>query len=286
MKSKTPLLLPLILVLVIVIIIFNNSNSPEVDDSDLVKENLIDDNSNLLEEEKDEVEDSPEEVQEEEEEIHEPKEEDNLEEQSATKAPEKDQVYIVENPDDILVLVNKNNSLPSDYIPSDLVKPNVRFPFEEDIPKRYLRQEAAQALEKLFEQADEDGITLFAVSGYRSYNRQKTLFDNKAKAVGTEKANLLVAYPGQSEHQTGLTIDLSSQSVGFTLEENFGEVAEGIWLKDNAHRAGFIIRYKKETEDITGYSYEPWHIRYVGQENAKEIYEKDITLEEFLEKEN
>lgn len=189
---------------------------------------------------------------------------------------------IVTNPDHVLVLVNKDRSLPSDYIPEDLVIPNVRFPFEEDIPKRYLRKEAAEALEDLFEIADKEDIYLFGISGYRSYNRQKTLFDNKANQVGVEKANLIVAYPGQSEHQTGLTIDVSSQSAQFKLVESFEDTPEGQWLKDNAHRAGFIIRYGKDTKDITGYSYEPWHIRYVGKDIAKEIFEKNITLEEFL----
>ena len=93
---------------------------------------------------------------------------------------------------------------------------------------------------------------------------------------------MLVAYPGQSEHQTGLAMDVSSQSVGFTLEEDFGQAKEGIWLKDNAHKFGFIIRYGKDNTHITGYSYEPWHIRYVGKDVANEIYEKNITLEEFL----
>lgn len=189
---------------------------------------------------------------------------------------------IVKNTEDILVLVNKKRNLSSDYKPEDLVIPSVRFPFKEILEKKYLRKEAADALEELFIQAEKEDIILYAVSGYRSYNTQKMLFDNKERKVGFEKANLLVAYPGQSEHQTGLAMDVSSESVKFTLEENFGQAVEGKWLKDNAHKFGFIIRFQKETTDITGYSYEPWHIRYVGQEIAKDIYEKNITLEEFL----
>ena len=189
---------------------------------------------------------------------------------------------VVTNPDDILVLVNKDRSLASDYIPEDLVIPNVRFSFEEDVPKKYLRKEAAEALEDLFEIGDKEDIYLFGISGYRSYNRQKTLFDNKANQVGAEKANLIVAFPGESEHQTGLTIDVSSQSAQFKLVESFEDTPEGQWLKDNAHRAGFIIRYEKDTTDITGYSYEPWHIRYVGVDIAREIYDQGLTLEEFL----
>ncbi len=189
---------------------------------------------------------------------------------------------VIKNTDDILVLVNKKRNLSADYKPEDLIIPNVKFPFKEKLEKKYLRKEAAEALEELFMKAEKEGIILYAVSGYRSYNTQKMLFDNKEKKVGFEKANLLVAYPGQSEHQTGLAMDVSSESVKFTLEENFGQAVEGKWLKDNAHKFGFIIRFQKETTDITGYSYEPWHIRYVGKEVAKEIFENNITLEEFL----
>jgi len=190
--------------------------------------------------------------------------------------------FVVTNTDDILVLVNKRRNLPADYKPSDLVVPNVRFSFKEKLEKRYLRKEAALALEELFNEAEKEGIILYAVSGYRSYNTQKTLFENKVKKVGFEAANLLVAYPGQSEHQTGLAMDVSCQSVGFTLEEDFGQTTEGIWLSENAHKFGFIIRYGKDTTNITGYSYEPWHIRYVGKDAAKEIYDLNITLEEYL----
>ncbi|HHV45325.1 MAG TPA: M15 family metallopeptidase [Tissierellia bacterium] len=189
---------------------------------------------------------------------------------------------IVDNTDDILVLVNKNRNLPSDYVPDDLVVPNVRFTFEGFDEKKQMRKEAAEALEELFKAAEEEGIYLFAVSGYRSYNRQKYLFDTRAARDGFEEANKLTAYPGQSEHQTGLAMDVSCQSVGFDLTQKFGQTVEGIWLKENAHKFGFIIRYQEDKVDITGYSYEPWHIRYVGKEAAKEIYERNITLEEYL----
>lgn len=189
---------------------------------------------------------------------------------------------IVKNTDNILVLVNKNRNLPSDYVPEDLVVPNVRFPFEEFHEKKQMRREAAEALEELFSAAEEEGIYLFAISGYRSYARQKYLFDVRAERDGFEAANKLMAYPGQSEHQTGLAMDVSCQSLGFDLNENFGQTVEGLWLKENAHKFGFIIRYQKDKVDITGYSYEPWHIRYVGKDAAKEIYEKNITLEEYL----
>ncbi|MBZ2174726.1 M15 family metallopeptidase [Schnuerera sp. xch1] len=227
-------------------------------------------------------------------ETHEPSEKDNnFPEPTTEEIIEedllKDTTYIddegntvIKNTDDTLVLVNKNRNLPPDYKPEDLVIPNVRFPFEETLEKKYMRKEAANALEELFNQANEEGIYLFAISGYRSYNTQSYLFNTRAERDGFEEANKLTAYPGQSEHQTGLAMDLSCQSLGFTLEQDFGQTIEGKWLKENAHKFGFIIRYPKEAVDITGYSYEPWHIRYVGKEVAKEIYEKNITLEEYL----
>lgn len=189
---------------------------------------------------------------------------------------------MVKNTDDILVLVNKNRNLPADYKPNDLVIPNVRFSFEENIEKKYMRKEAAQALEELFNEAEKSGIYLYAISGFRSYERQKYLFDYRAARDGFEEANKLTAYPGQSEHQTGLAMDISCESLGFDLRQEFEQTAEGKWLKENAHKYGFIIRYPKGAEDITGYSYEPWHVRYVGKETADKIYERGITLEEYL----
>ncbi|MTI66338.1 MAG: D-alanyl-D-alanine carboxypeptidase family protein [Firmicutes bacterium] len=189
---------------------------------------------------------------------------------------------IVKNTNSILVLINKERNLPSDYKPKDLVIPNIRFPFKEDLPKKKLRKVAATSLEKMFNGADKKGIYLFGASGYRSYNRQKVLFDSYSKRYGKKAANKFSAKPGQSEHQTGLVMDVTSQSVGFRLKEKFGQTKEGKWIKKNAHEYGFIVRYPKGKEDITGYQYEPWHIRYVGKEVAENIYENNITLEEFF----
>ncbi len=189
---------------------------------------------------------------------------------------------IIKNVNDILVLVNKTRALPSDYKPDDLIVPNVRFSFTDIVDKKHLRKEAGLALEEMFAQAEEDGIILYGISGYRSYGTQKYLFDNKVSQVGEEKAKLVVAYPGQSEHQTGLTIDVSAKSSNYGLETSFGKTPEGIWVKENSYKFGFIIRYEEDTTHITGYSFEPWHIRYVGREAAKDIFERGITLEEFL----
>ena len=189
---------------------------------------------------------------------------------------------VVTNPDSIYVVVNKERYLPEGYEPSDLVEPQVQFSFDEPHEKRQMRKEAAEALEKLFAQAEDEGITLHAVSGYRSEQRQAALYNNYVATQGEDYANRVSAKPGTSEHQTGLTIDVSSPSVQNQLEEVFGDSEEGKWLADNAHRFGFIIRYPKDGESITGYVYEPWHIRYVGEEVATAIYEQGTTMEQFF----
>ncbi|PFS62799.1 D-alanyl-D-alanine carboxypeptidase [Bacillus cereus] len=178
-------------------------------------------------------------------------------------------------------VVNKEYGLPEDYKPEDLVVPNVPFSFSGTLEKSYLRKEAAEALEKLFDIAKKEGIQLNAVSGFRSYDYQKNLYANNVKRKGQEHTDRFSAKPGHSEHQTGLTMDVSSKSANNELELTFANTKEGKWLKENAYRAGFIIRYPKGKESITGYAYEPWHIRYVG-DIAESIYKKKLTLEEFM----
>ncbi|MED1563765.1 hypothetical protein AJ85_18280 [Alkalihalobacillus alcalophilus ATCC 27647 = CGMCC 1.3604] len=187
---------------------------------------------------------------------------------------------VIQNPDNIFANINREFLLPSDYIPDDLVAPNVRFSFDEDVEKRYLREEAAFALEELFTAAEEAGIELFAISGYRSYERQEVLYDNALTNHGADQE--VVAMPGQSEHQTGLAMDVSSRSNGFALSAAFEETDEGQWLAEHAHEYGFIIRYPKGKEEITGYDFEPWHLRYIGTEIAEILFENDWTLEEYL----
>lgn len=191
-------------------------------------------------------------------------------------------VETVENPYDILVLVNKNYALPDHFEPHDLVVPSVRFPFEEDDPKKQLREEAASALEDLFKEADQEGIKLFAQSGFRSYDRQEAIFAANVERHGEEHANTYSARAGESEHQTGLVMDITSQSAQFDLTTDFGETEEGQWVKEHAHEYGFIIRYPEGKENITKYQYEPWHLRYVGKKAATDIVNEDITLEEYL----
>ncbi|KOP83084.1 D-alanyl-D-alanine carboxypeptidase family protein [Cytobacillus solani] len=190
---------------------------------------------------------------------------------------------VIQNPTNFMVLVNKEFSLPDGYTPEDLVRPNVLYSFgDQDIEKAYMRKDAAAALETMFAEAKKQGIHLFAVSGYRSFNRQTQVYNAEVSKFGEEKAALAVAVPGTSEHQTGLTMDLSSQSAKFELSEQFGETPEGKWIAANAHLYGFILRYPKGKEAITGYKYEPWHFRYVGKEAATTIYNKGWTLEEYF----
>lgn len=186
-----------------------------------------------------------------------------------------------QDPTDLLLLVNKQNRAPS--VPFTLVKPDVAPSKPELSENIYLRPEAAEALEALFDQAEEQGVILYATSGFRSYSTQKAIFDRKAKERGEQSANRSVAKPGQSEHQTGLAMDIEGESsLGTGLTNAFGETPEGIWVAENCADYGFIIRYPKDKTKITGYIYEPWHLRYVGVEAAKEITALGLTLEEYV----
>lgn len=197
-----------------------------------------------------------------------------------------DSQSVVTNAQAMTVIVNKQRSLPEGYEPSDLVEPDVPFSFDGPHEKRQMRKEAAEALEKLFAGAKADGIELRAVSGYRSYQRQVSIYNNNVKTKGEEYASRVSAVPGRSEHQTGLAMDVSSPSVGNVLEEVFGSSKEGEWLDEHAAQYGFIIRYPKGEEDVTGYVYEPWHIRYVGADLAPDVVQSGLTLEEYFDEAN
>jgi D-alanyl-D-alanine carboxypeptidase len=192
-------------------------------------------------------------------------------------------IAVVTNPASPEVVINKERALPEGYAPHDLVYPDVAFSFRERIEKRMLRREAAEALERLFAAAAADNIMLVGISGYRSYATQRAIFARQVRNRGEREAARVSAYPGRSEHQTGWAIDVSSASVGYALDASFGDSREGRWLAANAARFGFIIRYPEGMEWRTGYIYEPWHIRYVGIENAREIAARGITLEDLFE---
>jgi len=178
----------------------------------------------------------------------------------------------------VLYLVNRRYVLSQHYEPADLVAPRVPGG---DKMGTLMREEAALALEQLFAAALAEGHELVASSGYRSYKKQATIWDNKVGQVGQRKAQLYVAPPGASEHQLGLAMDLARKSNGH-LNAAFGKSEEGRWVAQNAHRFGFIVRYRADWTDITGYADEPWHIRYVGREHAQTIVDLDIPLETYV----
>lgn len=203
---------------------------------------------------------------------------------SQTATEDGKSVQVVAKPADIAVLVNKTFKLPDNYKPDDLVEPNIPFIFKEKSDKRLMRKEAAGALEKLVAAAKQDGVSLAGVSGYRSQATQKTLFENYVKKDGEEAARKYSAVPGHSEHQTGLAMDISGSDGKCAASDCFGGTKEAKWLAEHAAEHGFIIRYPKGKESITGYQYEPWHLRYVGTAIAKEIAKEGITLEEYMAK--
>jgi zinc D-Ala-D-Ala carboxypeptidase len=187
---------------------------------------------------------------------------------------------VVAEPASMVVLVNKQRKLPEEYNPTDLVVPNVPFIFPEKSDKRKMRQEAAGALEQMFAAAKADGIELAGVSGYRSHTYQKELFARYVKKDGLEVARTYSAYPGTSEHETGLAMDISGIDGKCAASSCFAGTKEAEWLAQHATEYGFIVRYPLGKEAITGYIYEHWHLRYVGLELAKEIFASGLTLEE------
>lgn len=190
-------------------------------------------------------------------------------------------VVLDREPESMTVIVNKELSLPADYIPPDLVVPNVPYSFPYYDEKKLMRKEAAGALEDLFAAASTDGYALNGVSAYRSYERQYEIFTNNVKVKGLDHTTKYSAIPGYSEHQTGLAIDVSSKACNNRLDVTFADTKESDWLKKNAHLYGYIIRYPEDKTAITGFSYEPWHIRYVGIALATYLYENNLCLEEY-----
>lgn len=179
---------------------------------------------------------------------------------------------------DYIVLTNKENLLSEDYIPPDLVKLTCKKISSDPIQ---MREVAANALSDMFAAAKEDGIVLYAHSGYRSYRTQKTMYSNRLKK-NNGKDDGVVAYPGSSDHQTGLGIDIINKAgIGKKFTTAFAETKEGKWVAENCWNYGFVIRYQKNKEDITQIMFEPWHLRYVGVQVAQYMHENDLSLEEF-----
>lgn len=177
-------------------------------------------------------------------------------------------IDIVNDPDDLLVLVNKYHALPSGIEPNNLV----------NIEGEKMQKVAADALKKLVTDMRNDGIEINLISGYRSEDTQKAIYNRYVTNDGQEEADTYSARPNHSEHQLGLAIDVSD---GWDLTEAFENTEQFRWLDKNAHKYGFIMRYPKDKIYMTGYDYEPWHYRYVGIEVATLIKNENITFEEY-----
>ena len=170
----------------------------------------------------------------------------------------------------ITVVVNKKHKLPSTYVP-DLT----------EVTGGQMRPDAAQAITSQLFKANEAGVGMKIISSYRSYSTQVTTYQKWVNQQGQAEADRSSARPGHSEHQTGLAVDLGNPDGSCNLLECFGSGAQGIWLANNAHTYGFIIRYPDGKESLTGYQYEPWHIRYVGVDIATAIYQSGQTLDQY-----
>ncbi len=158
---------------------------------------------------------------------------------------------------DGILIANKSYSLPADYDPG-------------------VNQEALDAFNEMASDAADEGLSIYISSDYRSYYDQERIYNNYVERDGQEAADTYSSRPGHSDHQTGLAFDLNS------IDDSFGLTPESDWVAVNAHKYGFIIRFPEGKDEITGYQYEPWHIRYLGVEKATEVYESGLCLEEFL----
>jgi len=183
-----------------------------------------------------------------------------------------------------LALVNRNFRLSSDFSPSDLSVVSALNTYGNINQWITMRETAARALESMLATAHEEGgHVIIIISGYRSYTTQTAVHDNAIINYGESEALRLSAFPGHSEHQLGLAMDISTFSLGGQLSTEFSSTPEGIWVRNNAHRFGFIIRYPQDREAETGFTYEPWHLRYIGVDPATQIFNNGMILEEFLE---
>lgn len=175
-----------------------------------------------------------------------------------------------------LLLVNKFHYLEQDYIPEDLVPIKNWYAYGENEVRKVVYDQFLQ----MYKEAEKEDLKLIITSAYRDYEFQNSLWRKYKKENGQKWADQVAARPGYSEHQTGFTLDIITDGEGSKMD-TFEQTDEFKWLSKNAHKYGFILRYPKGKEDITGYDYESWHYRYVGVDIASEIYNSDITFDEY-----
>ncbi len=197
-----------------------------------------------------------------------------VEEKDSTPEPEPVSqwpvTYSVKEANSLTVVVNKKHKLPSSYTPS-LVS----------VAGGQMKPEAASAMQELLNAASEAGAPMNIISSYRSYQTQVSTYQYWVDTQGQAQADRESARPGHSEHQTGLAADMGNPDGSCRLLACFGDGAAGKWLASNAHEYGFIVRYEEGKENLTGYIYEPWHIRYLGVETATAVKNSGLTLDQY-----
>lgn len=170
------------------------------------------------------------------------------------------------------ILVNRYYKLEDNFLPNDLVDISVQFAYA----NQKIREEVNNAYLQMARKARQDGITLIVSTSFRDYEKQTRLYESAVRQNGEAVADTLTARPGYSEHQTGLALDIFTRG-----DKNFEETEAYAWLKENCYQYGFIERYPQDSEEITGFSFEPWHYRYVGVDIAQKIKEENITFDEY-----
>lgn len=192
--------------------------------------------------------------------------------------------HSIDDPASIWVVVNKLRPLePKDYAPTDLEAPNVTLRLNAQEQEMLMRSEVARALEEMFAAASKEGLSLMVASAYRPYTLQENLYNRYVAEQGQAAADTQSARPGHSEHQTGLAVDVEPADQTCEIELCFADKPEGKWVAANGHKYGFVLRYHEDKDDITGYMFEPWHLRYVGKSLAGELHkQRNPTLEQFF----
>jgi D-alanyl-D-alanine carboxypeptidase len=181
--------------------------------------------------------------------------------------------------DEIVIHINKTNSLPDDYIPDDLI--NISDGVK-TMGIACLKQDVAPYLQKMFDDAGGQHISLAVTSSFRRPEVQSVLYKALLLIKGESVKNR-IAEPLHSEHQLGTTVDLTGQSINYLgADDSFDGTQEDMWLRQNAYKYGFVLSYPKDKTLVTGYDYEPWHYRFIGVDIAKQIFDKQISVEEYF----
>lgn len=196
---------------------------------------------------------------------------------SATPSPSPSaQAVDITSDDSIDRIVNRSHPVDPSYVPADLVIPDVPMNNTQTI-----RKEAADAMKEMFDAADQDGIHLYLISGYRSYETQVSLYHTYLARFGNDYTEHLDCHPGASEHQLGLAADFGTVDQACELSTCFSDTDASQWLMNNAWKYGWILRYPQGKEAVTGIMYSPWNYRYAGKEEAGKIHDSGLTMEEY-----